>query len=206
MTKYIMILVFTLLTGTAFAQSGLLPALYDVTGVAGNDVLNMRQDAGASHPITATLAPNARGIEVVQLSKDGRWGLVGNGESSGWASMRYLARQSGQGGYDLPRPLSCFGTEPFWNLQLGQFGNDLDVLGEIQQTFATTWEGAPGNRGPYTYGVVLEEGSSNVHAVITRNLCDDGMSDRLYGFDVYAILSGGWGTRMVTGCCSLANN
>ncbi len=206
MLKYTLILVFTLLTGTAFAEGGLLPALYDVTDVASNDGLNMRQDAGASHPITTTLAPNARGVEVVQISKGGRWGLVGSTEFSGWASMRYLARQPGQDGYDLPRPLSCFGTEPFWSLRLGQSSNELDVFGEIQQTFTTIWEGAPSNRGPYTYGLVLEESSSNVHAVITRNLCDDGMSGRLYGFDLYAILSGSWGTRIVTGCCSLADN
>lgn len=206
MTKYLLILAFTFLAGAALAEGGLLPALYDVSGVASDDVLNVREGAGVSHPVTSTLAANARGVEVVQISENGRWALVGNGETSGWASMKYLSRQPDQGGYDLPRPLNCFGTEPFWDLQLGLSNNELDISGEIQQTLLTIWEGAPSNRGPYTYGLILEQSSTNIHAVITRNQCDDGMSDRMYGLDIYAIISGNWGTRILTGCCSLAGN
>ena len=41
--------------------------MFDVTGVAANDVLNIRAAPDASAEIIGTLSPNARDIEVVLL-------------------------------------------------------------------------------------------------------------------------------------------
>ena len=41
------------------------PALLDATGVAGDDVLNVRAAANASALVIGTLAPDARDIEVI---------------------------------------------------------------------------------------------------------------------------------------------
>ena len=204
MLKYLAILAFTLLPATkSLADWQLFPAFYDVTGVASDDVLNVRAGIGASHPILETLAYNERYVEIVSLSEDGRWGLIGYPGGSGWASMKYLARQSGQDRPDLPRPMSCGGNEPFWGLYFSQRGNDFALPGEPPHILPTTWEGIPDGMLPVAYGIRMARGSDVINAVVTRSACSDGMSEMEYGFEINAILSGSLGNRMLTGCCSL---
>lgn len=100
-------------------QEYILPTLFDVTGVAADDVLNIRQLPDADAPIIGTLSPDAKGIEVVEDT--GGWGRVNSGEGSGWVSMRYMAYRTDvwhEGA--LPDGFSCFGTEPFWSLKSGK--------------------------------------------------------------------------------------
>ena len=103
-----------LLPGFALAES--LPALYDVTGVAAGDVLNVRSDSHAAGAKLGELAYDATDVEVVR-QRNG-WALVNVGEGAGWVSMRYLAGQPGQDGNTLSPPAWCTGTEPFWSLEL----------------------------------------------------------------------------------------
>ena len=72
-----------------FAQS--YPDLFDVRAVADDDILNVRQISSADASIISTLAPKATEIEVVSLSGDGRWGMIGLAEGNGWVSMTYNA-------------------------------------------------------------------------------------------------------------------
>lgn len=75
---------------SAHAREISFPAIFRVVGVAANDVLNVRQAPHARSPIVGVFAPNEPMVEVLQLSEDGRWGLVRFGGSLGWSSMRYL--------------------------------------------------------------------------------------------------------------------
>lgn len=188
---------------SAHADSQLLPAFYKVTGVASNDVLNVRSGTGTSHPIIEYLAYNDRHIEIVRLSDDRKWGLIGYPGGSGWASMRYLKRQSGQSASNLPQPLSCGGNEPFWNLTFSQNGNRFTEPGQVAHNLATTWQGTPAGMRPISYGVKMAGGNDAISAVISRRQCSDGMSDKAYGFTINALLSGGVGNRMLAGCCAL---
>lgn len=197
----ITILLFT--TASAHADRQLFPAFYEVTGVASDDVLNVRTGTGVSHPIIEYLAYNDRHVEIVRLSDDGKWGLIGYPSGSGWASMRYLKRQPTQSAANLPRPLNCGGTEPFWNLTFTRHDNKFTQLDQIPQRFATLWQGTPDGMGPVAYGVRMAGGTNEISAVISRGQCSDGMSDKAYGFTVNALLSGGAGNRMLTGCCTL---
>lgn len=190
-------------TTSADADRLLFPAFYQVTNVASNDVLNVRAGTGASHPIIEHLAHNDRHIEIVQLSDDGKWGQIGYPNGSGWASMRYLKRQGGQTGSDLPRPLSCGGNEPFWGLKFDQNNNEFTEPGQMPHSLATIWQGIPDGMVPVSYGVKMAGGIDEISVVITRNQCSDGMSDKTYGFTINALLSGGVGNRMLVGCCSL---
>ncbi len=104
-------LVLALLSGSAAAQE--MPSLHDVTGVAADDVLNVRSGPDAGSARIGALAPGATGVEVIELSGTG-WGRVNVDEGSGWVSLRYLARQPDQP--PVPDRLTCFGTEPFWSL------------------------------------------------------------------------------------------
>lgn len=190
-------------TTSAHADRQLFPAFYEVTNVASDDVLNVRAGTGAAHPIIEYLAHNDRHIEIVQLSDDGKWGLIGYPGGSGWASMHYLKRQNGQSGPDLPRPLSCGGNEPFWNLKFNQHNNEFTELDQMPHNLATIWQGIPDGMAPVSYGVKMAGGIDEINAVITRSQCSDGMSDKAYGFTINALLSGGIGNRMLAGCCTL---
>ncbi len=205
--------------GAALAQGvslsgGMFPALYDVAGVAANDTLNVRAGPSGAREVLATLAPNARGIEVVGLSDDGRWGIVSLDDSTnGWASMHYLRREPGQDAATVPLPLACSGTEPFWGFQLGADGAGTGDIDGVTHALRTGWRATALNTGP-AYGLRLEmvdgkpgekpgENPGTLRAVVTRALCDDGMSETLYGFRIYALLSGAWGDRILAGCCRL---
>ncbi|MFD2813860.1 SH3 domain-containing protein [Paracoccus aerius] len=67
------------LAGPALAtQEYILPTLFDVTGVASDDVLNIRAEPNAKAAIIGTLAPDAFRIEVVEERQG--WARVNTGE------------------------------------------------------------------------------------------------------------------------------
>lgn len=190
-------LLMLILSGPAHAtQEYLLPTLFDVTGVADDDVLNIRERPDASAPIIGSLAADAERIEVVAQSHG--WGRVNHGEASGWVSMRYLAyRTDVWTAAELPEGFSCFGTEPFWDvrpeggdLRLG--GPDLAQTHTLQAVLDTGLFRDPAR-------AVLAEGLT---LVATPQLCSDGMSDRLFGLRASVILRGD-APRLLSGCCSI---
>ena len=182
------------LAGPLAAQD--LPALHDVTGVAADDVLNVRSGAGAGHARIGTLAPDARGIEVTEI--DGAWGRINTGEAAGWVSLSYMARQSGQWQDGLPDPRQCFGTEPFWSLALA--GDDIvfEPMGAETQSGAITLRVRAAGR-PDRYAFAGEVGADRAILVMGRGACGDGMSDRLYGLSADLLI----GDTLYSGCCSV---
>ena len=171
-----------------------LPGLFDVTGVAADDMLNLRERPDSSAPIIGRIAPNARNIEVVEEA--GGWGRVNVTETSGWVSMRFL-RTQGDIWNGVPQTLGCFGTEPFWNVEQSRTG----------LLFST-----PEGQRAFTIDRVLESQNStlpqrafqagDLTLVVTPGQCNDGMSDRAFGLHAMAIF-GGDTPRMLTGCCSV---
>jgi len=189
-----------------------VPGLFDVTGVAQNDVLNVRVGPDAGSDKIDALLPNQQSVEVVSLSQNGKWGLVNTNEGSGWVSMRYLqARNSNR--TDPLLGWSCSGTEPFWSLSFetdGTAAADWSLMGLTEQNdtrYMSVWSEKAQNRAPPVYGFRLadETTASGVQAsgVITTRLCNDGMSDRTYGYSIDVLLSGPENS-IVSGCCSLS--
>lgn len=185
------------LAGPALAtQEYILPTLFDVTGVASDDVLNIRTRPDAGAPIMATLAPDATRIEVVE--ERGGWGRVNAAEGSGWVSMRYMAYRTDvwQPGA-LPAAFRCLGTEPFWDARVEENGL---VLRDP--------ENQAGDRRPVQ--AVLDSGMFRdpMRVVVAQDMtlfshpqiCSDGMSDRIYGLSATLVLHGDQ-PRMLSGCC-----
>ncbi|MFD1794795.1 SH3 domain-containing protein [Paracoccus aurantiacus] len=188
----------------AATQEYTLPTLFDVAGVAADDVLNIRQTPSASAPIVATLAPNATHVEVVGLDRSGQWGQVNTGEQSGWVSMRFLNyRTDVWQPARLPDGFACFGTEPFWS-----FRQDGDAI---------MWD-EPDRRTGIKITDVLDSGifrdprriirAEDDHnllvATVTPKQCSDGMSERSYGLEATVLLQRrNTPARMYTGCCSI---
>ena len=176
-----------------------LPALYDVTGVSAGDVLNVRDGPSASAAQIGSLAPDASSIEVSAIN-DG-WGRVNTQESSGWVSLPFLARQSGQWTNGLPDPRSCFGTEPFWSLDLSGGTFAFQFFDNGLQTGPITLRTGASAR-PDRFAFAGEAGGKRATLVMGRAECNDGMSDRLYGLTADFLI----GDTLYSGCCSVAPN
>lgn len=189
-------LVFILLPLAVRAE--IYPALYDVTGVAADDMLNIRAAPDAGSAIIGTLAPDATAIEVVAV-QDG-WAVVNTGEGSGFAAMRYLARAEGPDWNALQTPLACLGTEPFWSLKIDpaeaetRFQTPEDEIARIAP-ITGSWPALPWSQ---TAAVALPDGL----AVLSPAECSDGMSDSSYGIAADLFLTGPERERL-SGCCRL---
>lgn len=179
------------------------PAFFNVTGVAVEDVLNVRASPSTSASIIAKLSHDDQNIEVVRHDPDGEWGLVNIGETAGWVSLRFLERASGQVDDQLPRPLICTGTEPFWSLQIGN-SNAAELLrpGDTPVGITLLDPVTASNRTD-RYAIFGQSEESVYTFIFHRNMCSDGMSDRAYGLSVDLFLTEKSGVNYVTGCCSL---
>lgn len=199
-----------LMSAAAIAQP--LPAVFDVTGVAADDVLNVRAAPRAGAEKIGALAHDATGIEVVQISDNGKWGQVNVDGVSGWAALRFMRRDDAAGA-DLPKGLVCFGTEPFWDLSFSRDGTAngqwfmFDLPGEEGAVYQAYWSDRAINRGDdaFAFELLQELTGTGVGAsgIIRREYCNDGMSEQRFGLSVNMILQRD--ARMfVNGCCSIS--
>ncbi|RYI35013.1 MAG: peptide-binding protein [Acetobacteraceae bacterium] len=174
------------------------PALHDVTGVAADDVLNIRSAPDAGATIIGTLPPDATGIEVVAVS--GNWAVVNTDDGAGYAAIRYLSRAAGPDWNSLESPITCLGTEPFWSLKIDpqagetRFQTPEDEAAQVAPLVAS-WPALPWSQ---TAAVGLPGGL----AVLAPAECSDGMSDRRYGIAADLFLSVPDQGRL-SGCCRL---
>ncbi|MGF1447056.1 MAG: SH3 domain-containing protein [Pikeienuella sp.] len=176
------------------------PSYHRVSGVAPQDVLNIRSAPSADAPIIGALAPFAAPVEVV-VSHAG-WGRVTQGEQGGWVSMRYLApiEMPEFGASGLPQGLVCAGTEPFWSLELGANGARMSELGGTTGVFqildAEQAEGRPDPAALWLGGP-----AGPALAQLTRRYCTDTMTDRIYAYTAALALETAAGRRLLAGCC-----
>ena len=187
----------------AIAQD--LPAFFDVAGVSQNDVLNVRSEPTAGSDIVGKLAAGQTGVEVVAVDDSGRWGQVNVGERSGWASMTYLVRQTPDG-YGPARQLSCFGTEPFWSLDLIQNqGGEFRDMAETTLHFPLGRLSDSGNLIG-RYGTIAQTDDGTLAIIVRREACNDGMSDRQFGLGIDLVLGGPGASQTLPGCCRIGQN
>jgi len=179
-----------------------LPGHYRVRDVAANDVLNIRDLPDAKAAIIGTIEPFAFNVEVLDITADGRWGRVSNIEGEGWAAMRYL-EATPPAPHTLPRPMTCFGTEPFWAVNMFPDGDEYATpdgtvpLNLVRE--AVSDAGYPGG-----YLMEFEEGPTLTRSlIITREMCNDGMSDFAFGLAVRMFTIAPDGNSLHQGCCSL---
>ena len=172
-----------------------VPALHAVTGVAPDDVLNLREAPTASAEAVGSLPPDATDVEVVAVSPDGLWGLVALPEGGGWARLSFLRVTGAPAPRTVPARLTCQGTEPFWTVSLDGAGD----------RWSTPEEDRPLRRIGQAAGfggfvVAFDRDGATLDLTVTRASCSDGMSDRPYGFRALVWDRGG---QLLEGCCSL---
>lgn len=199
-------LILSLFAALPAGAQTMLPTLFDVTGVAANDRLNVRAMPDASSSILSELAPDAKGVEVVAVRSG--WGLVNTHERSGWVNMRYLKEradvwQPGQ----VPATLNCLGTEPFWSLRQvgGNLVHETPEASRLLQRRAVVDN--PSRHSPARSIVAGDEGGRLtvvLHPAPYPAQCSDGMSDRAFGLSATLLFEGaGQASRMENGCCRL---
>ncbi|WP_424977247.1 SH3 domain-containing protein [Leisingera sp. S232] len=188
------------------------PALHSVTGVAADDVLNIRSTPSASAEVIGTLAPDQTGVEVILADESGKWGQVNSGEQSGWAALRYLSPEP-QNDWRMMhgQALDCFGTEPFWSLTLDE-ASYLRTQDEPVTPFVLMARqpatGRPGKSGFHAVGRIDSAlpipDIRSISGTLTARHCTDGMSDRVYGISIDLLQFRKAGQLdVLTGCCSL---
>lgn len=196
-----------LLASVIFATSATAqdrwPDLFDVTGVEASDVLNIRGAPDASADKIGEFSPNQTAVEVIAPTADGTWGQVNIDEGTGWVALRFLERVPTNED-EPPRPVACFGTEPFWSLDLSTEVPLLNQMGVGEQIFIVTGEAwAEGRRDRHVLSFEGDEGP--VTMTVAQSTCSDGMSDRAYGLEADVLMSTPDGTRYLAGCCTLSN-
>lgn len=194
------------LTAPAMAETA-YPALHDVTGVAADDVLNLRAAPDAGAAIIGSLPPGLAGVEVAGLSPDGKWGRVNLGEVSGWAAMSFLNPQGGPAWFAVQGGLQCRGTEPFWTFHLDpetKTARFVTPEGEgPKMTISALW---PGDDWHPVVGAQVTSNQGWSIATIRSETCSDGMSDAVYGLasDIFSKGTTAAPASSLRGCCTLA--
>lgn len=195
--KLIMAALFSVLASMALATVDGFPALYDVTGVAADDNLNIRETPNAGSIIVSSFPPMAKNIEVIALNDAETWGLVNIDGRSGWVSMRYMARHPGQYAGNVPNLTYCHGTEPFWDLEF---------------TDSTVSFSSPENTGPLVPFTAMRSTNridrfaivaTGMTGVVIEQRCSDGMSDFTYGLAVELLAPLYGEMQLLSGCCTI---
>ena len=191
--------------GAAQATTEGWPALYDVSGVAADDVLNVRASPSSSAEIIGTLEPDKTGVEVIAPNQDMTWGLVNNGDLTGWVSLAFLIRNPDQWAGNPPQNAMCFGTEPFWSLALAGDAVRLESPDALALDFDRTSALQSQNRID-RHTNVYENDLGGLVATLRNTSCSDGMSDRAYGWevDLLLVVAGDGNAQMLSGCCSIS--
>ncbi|WP_172327785.1 hypothetical protein [Mangrovicoccus sp. HB161399] len=198
MTKTSLMLAMALAPGLAAAGSERLPARYDVTGDA---VLQAAPDAGSARIGTAAAGTV---LEILAFSDDGAWAETGRGEGAAWLPAAQLSRVEGARAEGLP--LRCYGTEPFWGLNMASaFFAEFEQPEHPETPLQITGrdEAAAGLARLWTF---VGDGMRG-HLVIRNEACSDNMSDRPFGLSATLSLAETAGAvHLRLGCCSLSGN
>ncbi|WP_281981191.1 hypothetical protein [Thalassorhabdomicrobium marinisediminis] len=183
---------------TLAAQS--LPDRYMVQGVAKDDTLNIRAEPNARSEIIGEFGPFDLNVEVMR-EQDG-WGYTGAGERSGWVSMRFLTPNPVPP-HEVPRPMICSGTEPFWSVSFHPRGTEYNAPGEERRRLTILHE----RTARTGYLVEAEEGPALTRTmIINARPCNDGMSDREFAMAITMFTDAPDGSEVWTGCCTMQVN
>lgn len=197
----IRLIAFFIVFGVAAAAQS-LPERYMVSGVAHDDVLNIRTEPRASSEKVGELGPFFRNVEVQRVLNG--WGFIGAGETSGWVSMRYLSPNPFPEN-EVPRPMVCSGTEPYWTFAMYPHGAQYTALaldeGPRVQTIITEAVAPNGFLIQSQEGLTLKR-----TLMIDGRACSDGMSDRNYAMSATLFTQTADGNNVQTGCCTMQLN
>lgn len=199
----------------AQAQQLLLPAVFEVTGVADDDTLNIRSKPDGTSTDIGDLHPYEM-VEVIAYDASEKWARIIWEEGDGWISRQYLTAFEEQDQIDKLLDVtnfSCSGTEPFWSVYIPAgideytFGilntSDQEAYDWLEYESRVASLNAPNSYFAFQ-GQSSTDDESLYTAILKRAECSDGMSDRNYGWSL-DLLEYYRGRLEVTksGCCTM---
>lgn len=182
------------------------PQLGQVVNVASDDLLNIRFEPNHTSEIMGTLPPDARNVEVVAHSEDDEWGLINSGEGSGWVRLTYLNIPKQPRWHEFAVPMTCFGTEPFWDFTLNEGGTEAIYTDydSHNHPFAVDWTSGIAARPHGTLGLGGGTYEAGFSAVIENQMCHDGMTDRENALRIRLFVHDNGTSFGLDGCCGLS--
>lgn len=173
---------------------------YRVTGVQQPDSLKVRKDGGLNAPVVGELDVTKTTITVTGRTR-GKWWEVIGGTATGWVHSKFLSPVSEAREDNFP--LNCFGTEPFWGLEVsGAKASFTTIAGEVEKLplTASGWIKA---RGLIDRFVIRFDGppkapNGYLSVLSMEQRCSDNMSEDAYPY--HATLIGPNG-EVYGGCC-----
>lgn len=187
-------------------QPDTYPVLGNVVNVASDDVLNIRLDPDHQSEILGTLAFDASNIEIVGEDETGLWGLVNSFEASGWVRLSFIDVPEQPRWHEFQTPLTCFGTEPFWDLHLNVGATEAiyEDFDGAATSYDRNWMTGIAARLPNTIGLGAGDLNSGFSAVIENQMCHDGMSDRENALRIRLFIHEDGASYGLDGCCGLS--
>lgn len=182
------------------------PVLGNVVNVASDDVLNIRIDPDHQSELLGELAHDATNVEIVGTDETGRWGLINSYEASGWVRLSFIDIPEQPKWHHFETPLTCFGTEPFWDFELNVGATearyrDLDMK---LTEYEVTWTSEIAARQGGTIGLGAGDLNRGFSAVIENQMCHDGMSDRENALRLRLFIHENGEAYGLDGCCGLS--
>lgn len=106
---------------------------------------------------------------------------------------------------DPPPPLTCFGAEPFWSLELDDDGAALHAPGAPEILYAIAdMRDAVGRSWPKAVTLLARDDTAIL--IVRPAACSDGMSDRSYDWMADLLTQRGGEAVILTGCCRAADD
>jgi uncharacterized membrane protein len=170
--------------------------LFEVSGVAVDDVLNLRAGPNAGAPLVGALPPTASGITAER--QNGAWWYVRFGDKEGWVASRFLRPARKHFGEAPPLPLQCHGTEPFWSLTLAPDRAWYETPEETGRSSEVA-DVRVSRNSRAVWSVRFAGGPVGAATLLVTKLCSDGMSDEIYPIEIALERSDG---AFLSGCCS----
>jgi len=201
--------------GASRAAEPKAPASFRVSGVAADDVLNLRSEPDAEAPLRGGIpawTTHVEGVGEPTTVGAAVWQRVQYAGVTGWVNARFLARNPDgpppqpppPSRIEVLTPLLCFGTEPFWSLHFGADGAVIcGAACEAPVGLRVTKVLANREGEPDGFDLADSKGSRWMRAVVSRTgKCTDGMSDNVYPFEFTGSVSSG----NFIGCCRRLND
>lgn len=135
------------------------PGPYQVVGVAGNDVLNIREQAGQQFRIVSTLRPGTSGITLEECK--GSWCRIRHECSTGWAMSKFLGRGPGETAVESFSYGMDSSSQGLFRVSGVQFNDQLNV------------RGAPGASAALRGSIPPDAGDVEVHECNGANRLDE---------------------------------
>lgn len=232
---------FLVSAGQVSAETSAFPHLYWVISTEPDNVLPVFSNPSEQAPVIGTIQDEGPSngtmikVEVLEITADGQWGLIGLNDTNGWVSMDALQRQQLLMDHRAPRPMICLGSHPSWqvslqpddftvNWNLGSEGEELlaqihrdDAGGQRSQDIASYQSDETGDlegRVLEAEGIeagyrirILDSLFYDRHFIVRRNTCSIEASGRQFGWSVVQYFERGDGSGdVLAGCCTMDPN